>query len=679
MTATPIHELPAEVEVIEHQWIPMRDGTRLSARIWKPAGAEQEPVPAILEFIPYRKRDIKRMRDTQIHHYFAAHGFAGVRVDLRGSGESEGVLTDEYLPQEQEDGEDILQWLAEQPWCNGDVGMIGISWGGFNGLQLAARRPPQLKAVIAVAATDDRYADDVHYKGGCLLNDNLSWASVMFAFNSMPPDPKIVGERWREMWMQRLEHSGLWLKQWMDHPVRDDYWRHGSVCEDYSAIEVPVMIVSGWADGYPNPVFRLVENLQAPCKGLVGPWSHIYPHLGLPGPQIGFLQEALRWWEHWLKGEDTGVMEEPRLRVWMQDSVRPRTQYARRPGRWVAEPTWPSPHVQPTRLQLSPRHLQWPGEPPLETDPERSVSIQSPLSVGLFGGKWCSYNNGPDLPYDQREEDGGALVFDTQPLEETVEVLGAPVMELELASSEPVAQIAVRLSDEAPDGKATRVTYGVLNLCHRHGHDRPAYLEPGQRERVRVPLDHIAQSFPPGHRIRLAVSTSYWPLTWAPPRPTRLTLFPEQSYLELPVRPPREEDQQLPAFEEAKAAPPPASTALEHGHGNWIVSRDLARDESILHVIEDDGRVRLEDVGLEIERSADEWYRARGDDFTSLNGEVIHRRRLRRDGWEVYTETRTLLTCDEGYFRIHATLDAYENGLRVFAKTWDERVPRTYL
>ncbi|MCG5539582.1 MULTISPECIES: CocE/NonD family hydrolase [unclassified Halorhodospira] len=679
MAARAVHELPNEVEVVEHQWITMRDGTRLSARIWKPAGAERNPVPAVLEFIPYRKRDIKRMRDTQIHHYFAAHGHAGVRVDLRGSGDSEGVLTDEYLLQEQEDAEDILRWLAEQPWCTGDVGMMGISWGGFNALQVAARRPPQLKAVIAVAATDDRYADDVHYKGGCLLNDNLSWASVMFAFNSMPPDPKIVGDRWREMWMQRLEDSGLWVKRWMSHPQRDDYWRHGSVCEDYSAIQVPVMIVSGWADGYPNPVFRLVENLQAPCKGLVGPWSHIYPHMGLPGPQIGFLQEALRWWDQWLRGEERGLLEEPRLRVWMQDSVRPRTQYASRPGRWVAEPGWPSPNIDWTRLQLSPRHMQWPGEPPPETDAGKPVAIQSPLSLGLFGGKWCSYNNGPDLPYDQREEDGGALIFDTQPLEEAVEILGAPVVELDLESSRPVAQIAVRLSDEAPDGKATRVTYGVLNLCHRNGHDQPAYLEPGSRERIRVPLDHIAQSFPRGHRIRLAVSTSYWPLAWPPPQPVRLTLYPEGCHLDLPVRPPREEDRGLPAFDEAEAAPPPASTALEHGHGNWIVSRDLARDESTLHVIEDDGRAYLEDVDLEVERSADEWYRARGDDFTSLSGEVIHRRRLRRGDWSIYTETRTLLTCDEGHFRIHATLDAYENGLRVFAKTWDERVPRAFL
>ncbi|MFP4561386.1 MAG: CocE/NonD family hydrolase [Thiohalorhabdus sp.] len=672
----PERKLPGSVQVIEHQWIPVRDGARLSARIWLPEGAEEVPVPAVLEFIPYRKRDIKRSRDTQIHHYFAAHGYAGVRVDLRGSGDSEGVLTDEYLPQEQDDAEDILRWLAEQSWCTGEVGMMGISWGGFNALQLAARQPPELKAVIAVAATDDRYADDVHYKGGCLLNDNLSWASTMFAFNSMPPDPQVVGDGWRDMWFRRLENSGLWVKRWMAHQQRDAYWRHGSVCEDYGAIRVPVMAVSGWADGYVNPVFRLVEHLAVPTKGLIGPWSHIYPHQGLPGPKIGFLQEALRWWDQWLKGEDTGVAREPRLRVWMQDSVRPRTSYARRPGRWVAEPEWPSGNIHKTPLALSHNHLHWPGENKERGGP---VSVQSPLSVGLFGGKWCSFSNGPDLPYDQREEDGGSLTFDTGPLTETVEILGAPEVVLDLEVDRPVAQLAVRLSDRAPDGKATRVTYGVLNLCHRQGHDRPRYLEPGRREQVRLAMDHIAQSFPSGHRLRLSVSTSYWPLVWLPPEPVTLTIHPDGSRLELPVRPPRPEDEALASFEPAEAAPPPERTPLELGEANWEIHRDLARDESTLHVIEDQGRVRLEDLDLEVGRSSEEWYRVRGDDFLSANGETVHHRSLRRGAWSVATETRTLLWCDRESFHLNATLDAYEDGRRVYAKTWEEQVPRRFL
>src|SRR6056297_485079 len=265
---------PNKVIEIENTWIPMPDGKRLAARLWLPEGAESEPVPAILEYIPYRKRDAMRARDAQIYPYFAGHGYAGVRVDLRGSGDSEGVLTDEYLQQELDDGIAILQWLERQPWCNGRVGMMGISWGGFNGLQIAAMRPPALKAIVTLSSTDDRYADDIHHMGGCLLGDNLSWASTMFAYNTMPPDPELVGERWRDMWFQRLEGRGLWLAKWLRHQRRDAYWRHGSVCEDFGAIRCPVYAVSGWSDGYSNAVFRLLEHLDVPRKGLIGPWSH---------------------------------------------------------------------------------------------------------------------------------------------------------------------------------------------------------------------------------------------------------------------------------------------------------------------------------------------------------------------------------------------------------------------
>ena len=400
------------VQVIEHTTIPMADGTRLAARIWLPHDAEAKPVPAILEYIPYRKRDFTRMRDATTHAYFAAHGYAGVRVDLGGSGDSEGVLTDEYLECELADGMRVIEWLAEQPWCGSNVGMIGISWGGFNGLQIAARQPAALKAVICVCFTDDRYADDVHYMGGCLLAENLSWASVMFAFNSLPPDPELVGESWRKMWFERLENSGLWLEQWLTHQKRDDYWRHASVCEDYAAVACPVMAVSGWADGYTNPVFRVLEHLDVPRQGLIGPWSHKYPHQGIPGPAIDFQGVAVRWWDRWLKNRDNGVDDEPMLRVWIQETVHPASSYQYRPGYWAAEAEWPSSNVENHTLELAPGRLTASGAP---AEPAE-LTIESPLGVGLFGGKWCSYALGADLPYDQREEDGGALTFDTEPL-----------------------------------------------------------------------------------------------------------------------------------------------------------------------------------------------------------------------------------------------------------------------
>jgi uncharacterized protein len=676
MRVLPLEELPREFETIEHTWIPMRDGTRLAARIWLPVGAEERPVPAILEYIPYRKRDHTRTRDARKHPYFAAHGYAAVRVDLRGSGDSEGVLTDEYLPQELQDGEDVLAWIADQPWCDGSVGMIGISWGGFNGLQIAARRPPQLKAVIAVSATDHRYTDDVHYMGGCLLSDNLSWSSQMFAYNSLPPDPEIVGDVWRDRWFQRLEGSGLWLDTWLSHQHYGDYWRHGSIAEDYGAIQVPVMMVSGWADGYSNAVFRVVENLKVPRKGLVGPWSHLYPHLGSPGPAIGFLQEALRWWDRWLKGVDNGVDAEPALWVWMQHTVEPTAAYDRRPGHWVAESRWPSPRVEQRVHSLTRGRILAPGVEPTQEPEARPIS--SPLTVGMFGGKWCSYATAPDQPHDQRAEDGGSLVFDTDPLTEPLEVLGAPEVELELESSHPVAMVALRLSDIARNDKATRVSYGLLNLCHRDGHEDPKPVVPGERMRVRIVLNHCAQRFPAGHRIRLSLSTSYWPLAWPPPEPVRLRVYPEGSTLTLPVRPACEEDVP-PEFESAETTPPIETTIVEAPKHNWVVKRDLGSDQTSLEVINDYGLWRIEEIDLQIGKRNFEWYRHIGEDVTTALGETLVVRTLSRGQWSVETVGRTELSCTATAFELHATLDAYENGKRVFSRIWDRRIPRDLL
>lgn len=647
----------------------MADGTRLAARTWIPEDAASNPVPAIFEYIPYRKRDGVRLRDETMHPYFAGHGYACFRIDLRGSGDSEGILTDEYLQQELDDGVAIIEWLAQQSWCNGNVGIIGISWGGFNGLQIAAMQPPQLKAVISVCSTDDRYADDVHYMGGCLLGDNLSWASTMFAYNSLPPDPEIVGDKWRDMWFKRLRGSGLWLDTWLQHQHRDAYWQHGSICENFSQVQTPVMAVSGWADGYSNAVFRLLENLPGPRLGLIGPWSHKYPHLGVPGPAIGFLQESLRWWDKWLKDEETGIMDEPMLRAWMLDSMPPSTFYHQRYGRWVSEDVWPPVQTPVHAYKLDDYRLV-----DLDEDVhEKRLSLQSPLSNGLFAGKWCSYSATPDLPHDQREEDGGALVFTTAPFAETLEILGAPVIELELSASRPVAMIAVRLSDMRPDNKVTRVTYGLLNLTHRDSHSNPSPLEPGKKYRVRIQLNHIAQTFPRGHRIRIAISSSYFPLAWPPPKSTQLTIHTGNSQLKLPVRIPKEE---ITGFPETEMSANSQQRQIVEGHQNWRVIRDLDTDDSTLEVINDNGIYQLEDIDLKVQRETLEWYSYQGDDFSSAKGETLWTRSFQRGDWNVKTITRTILRCDDKNFYLDAELDAFEGDRRVYSNNWNRTIKR---
>jgi uncharacterized protein len=468
----------------------------------------------------------------------------------------------------------------------------------------------------------------------------------------------------------------MWLEEWLRHQRRDEYWKHASVCEDFAAIRCPVLAVSGWADGYSNAVFRLLASLDFPRRGLIGPWSHKYPHLGQPGPAIGFLQELVQWWDHWLKGVDNDAMAGPMLRVWMQESMPPSTAYAERPGRWVGEERWPSPTIEASRHPLARHRIAPVGE---EVEGE-SVTIESPLSVGQFAGKWCSYNAPPDLPYDQREEDGGSLVFDGDVLPERTEILGSPVVDLSFAASAPVAMVAVRLSDVAPDGAATRVTYGLSNLTHQASHESPHPLVPGRTYRARVALNGVAHAFPPGHKLRLSLSTSYWPLAWPPPEPVRLTVFPGESALELPVRRSAEgTDEPAITFGEPEGAPPLATTQLRPGEQRWEVNRDLVTYRSALEVVKDLGTVRFDDIALDVTRRADERYSWVGNTFDSVRGEVAWVMGFARDGWSVRTETRTVLSCTPTEFRLHGQLDAYEGEERVAARSWSTTVPRDHL
>jgi uncharacterized protein len=657
---------------MDNVWIPLSDGTSLSARIWLPEGAEQSPVPAILEYLPYRKGDATAIDDSLRHPYFARHGYAAVRVDIRGSGDSEGVLLDEYHPQEQEDGLEVLRWLAGQPWCSGSVGMMGISWGGFNSLQIAARRPPELKAIITACSTDDRYADDVHYIGGSVLGYYmLLWASVMLAYNARPPDPLVVGERWREMWRQRLEQSPFLIETWLAHQHRDDYWRQGSVCEDYSAITCPVYLVGGWSDGYTNAIFRLLEGLSCPRKAIIGPWEHVWPEEGVPGPAIGFLQEALRWWDKWLKGIETGIMQEPVLRCWMQDAVEPKPAYETRPGRWIAEPSWPPQSIHTEVLHLGPGDLQRDRPSP------SIVRHSSPQTVGLSAGSWLPYSNPADLPADQRCDDAGSMCFDTSPLTEPVELLGVPEVRIDVAASQPHAFIAVRLCDLAPDNTSALITRGILNLCHRGGHEHPAPLEPHKAYRVRIPLKAIAYSVPSGHRLRLAVSTSYWPWIWPSPEPVTIAVhLGGENILRLPVRPPRPDDDDLRPFGPPETATPLAFEWLQPRRPQVTITRDVAsgRVEYCERRSLWGGR-RLPD-GLEYLDDDPIWYTITEGDPLSAAIRFHRTIEIGRGTWRTRVEAATTMSATSESFVISGTLSALEGDEGFFTRNYSLSIPR---
>jgi putative CocE/NonD family hydrolase len=665
-----LSEFPKRVRGIENLWIPLSDGSRLAARMWLPDDAEAAPVPVVLEYLPYRKRDATAMLDALMHPYFACHGYAAVRVDIRGTGDSDGLLMGEYLRQEQDDCLEVIAWLAKQPWCNGAVGMIGISWGGFNGLQVAARQPPALKAIVTLCSTDDRYTDDVHFMGGALLTDNLRWGTTLHAFAALPPDPILVGESWRDMWLQRLHNVRFFAAEWLRHQRRDSFWRHGSVCEDYAAIRCAVYAVGGWVDGYSNAVPRLLAKLVCPRKGLVGPWGHQMPMVAVPGPQIGFLQEALRWWDKWLKGEDTGIMDEPMLRVWMQEGVRPAALHREIPGRWVVEPSWPSPAIKARRLYLTPHGLaEKPG-------PEAPLLLSSPETVGLLGGIWCPFDIFADEPSDQRCEDARSLCFDTEPLPDRIEILGAPVLELQVASDRRNAKLVVRLCDVHPNGASTRVSYGVLNLTHRDGHASPGPLGPGERHRVAVQLNDTAYSFPPGHHIRVALSSTYWPITWPSPERVVLTVFTVGGCLSLPVRMPRADDASLPPFQPPEVSSVEPNTVLCPGAGSRTVCRELDTGETVSTVFDDRGHVRMEATGIEMASTRRTQYRIGDDDPLSASMESRWSIEIGRGDWRTRTVVRSLMTATCDSFRLRAELDAFEGDRRICNRNWDCAIPR---
>jgi putative CocE/NonD family hydrolase len=665
-----VGQFPRQVWEIENHWIELSDGCRLAARIWLPVDAEDDPVPAILEYLPYRKRDGTAARDALTHPYFAGHGYACVRVDMRGNGESDGLMADEYLKREQDDALEVIDWIAGRPWCTGEVGMIGISWGGFNGLQVAARRPDPLKAVVTICSTDDRYADDIHYKGGCLLNENLGWASTMFAYSSRPPDPELVGSRWRDMWLERLENTPILVANWLEHPHRDAYWKHGSVCEGFADIEAAVLAVGGWGDAYSNAVPRLITGLEAPARGLVGPWVHKYPHVAVPGPQIGFLQECLRWWDHWLKSEDTDVMLEPLYRAYMMESALPQTSYEHRDGRWIAESEWPSPAIGTRVLALNPGRLH------VEPQDEVPLTVRSPESTGSGCGEYCAMWLGPEWPADQRDDDARSLTFDSAPLSERAEIFGAPAVELELEADKPCAFLAVRLCDVHQAGESTRVTYGILNLTHRDSHEEPSPLEPGRRYRVRIQLDDVAYAFPAGHRVRVAISTNYWPLVWPSPEAATVTLYSGVSRLLLPVRKPRDDDEALRPFLPAEAAPAQDVEVLREKRSTRTVERDLASGVCTTRILDDFGEVRDRTHGLRYGARAREKYRIVDGDPSSARVTIHWTETLGRGDWSVRTETvQTMWSSPESFF-VRSEMEAFEGEERIFQRTWDTTVPR---
>ncbi len=672
-----VTEFPFAVSDEPDVGIVLSDGCRLSARVWRAVGAG--PVPAVLEYIPYRKRDGTLPRDEMMHPYVAGHGYACVRVDMRGNGDSDGLMDDEYTAQELADACEVIAWLAAQPWCSGAVGMMGKSWGGFNCLQTAFLQPPALKAVIAVCATTDRFADDIHFKGGCLLGENFGWGAVMLSYSSRPPDP-MLRDDWREVWRARLEAEPWLAPRWAALQERGAYWAHGSVCEDYARMTVPVQVWGGWADGYMNTVAALVQNVGA--KGIVGPWVHQYPHTAVPGPQVGFLDEALRWWDRWLKGIENGAEDDPAYRVFMMHSAPPDAAAPVRAGHWVAEAAWPSARVTLRVLQLgfaaSAPGVSHPRTPVGYLGTENAgrfvMRVSTPQHLGIAAGEFFPMGLNAEMAGDQSGDDALSVCFDGAVLDRPLDLLGAARVSLTLSSDRPLGFVVARLCDVAPDGRSVRLAHGMLNLCHRGGAAKPEPMVPGQPVDLVFDLDQMACRVAAGHRIRLALSNSYWPFVWPSPEAGVLTVT--AGSLGLPVHQGSQAEWVPPA---ARHAQPWKHRVVRAGRSARRVETDLLSGLVALVVEEDGGDVENLDHGLTTGETLTERWEIHPDDPLRAKATHVWDQRLSRGAWAVRTRAWAEMTQTATHLVMSARLTAWEGDREVFDRRWDDRVERRFV
>ncbi|MEX2421775.1 MAG: CocE/NonD family hydrolase [Actinomycetota bacterium] len=645
-------------------FLPMRDGVRIAATVYRPDGVG--PWPCLVEALPYRKDDLTAHYRPEYHRFADEFGYVVCRIDVRGTGSSEGIATGEYTADELEDIAEAIAWLAAQPWSNGNVGMYGTSWSGFNSLQVAMLRPPALKAICSIFASDDRYADDVHYFGGMLKQlDLVDYPLYMEAMNVLPPVPRIVGQGWRDAWERRVASYTPWLLDQLEHQTYDAFWKHGSLREDFGAITAPTMLVTGWADGYTNIALRGMAELECPRRLLAGPWSHADVETSRPGPNIDLVVEMARWWDRWLKGVDNGVDREPPIVVFVRRPTPPAWDLPIYRGEWRFEAGWPIERGGERALSLETARSNRSGEGPDALDVRGDVGWTAWIS--------CAGKPPWGQPLDQRPDEAFSLVYDWEPLQDEVEILGHPTVRARLASSAPVACLSAKLCDVHPDGTSQLVTRGLLNLTHRDARESPSPLEPGQSYDVTLELEVTSWVFEPGHRIRLDLAGTDWPNCWPPPTPVTLTIDRTRSSLVLPIV-------EGPApVAERPALPEPRLPQIWSADGvRSTIEHDLARRETRA-IVRYGGSSEADEVAPLI----DERYAGTVGVSTDDPGRAwVDATATYTISWPeatVTAEARGRIESDAKAFHVRLEIDTTEDGQRTWSRRFDRRIPRRLL
>ncbi len=659
--------------------VPMRDGITLSANLWLPIATQPtEKFPAILEMIPYRKDDWRAPGDQQRGSYFAQRGFVFCRLDIRGTGSSEGLALDEYTPAETQDGCEAVEWLAAQSWCNGNVGMWGISYGGFTSIQVALLQPPHLKAIAPVYATDDRYLDDVHYLGGCVTASELAqYAVSMVGMNALPPKVDYAGDEWAAQWKARLEQTP-WLIEWLRQQTDGPYWRSGSLAPNYDRITCAILSIGGWADSYPNAPLRMHAHCRrAPRKTLIGNWVHSLPDSAYPGPNVDWLHEVVRFFDYWLKGIDNGVMNDPALIYFRREYTLPEAFPKTMNGEWVAEAEYPIGQMKATEFYLSDRVLT-PSPSPFQgegNDHYPHLPTHGTRSALCYGAGVAP--NG--LARDLRPDEALSLTYTSEPLDEPVDIVGMPEAVLFLSCTALVAYVVVRLTDVAPDGTSALVTTGILNLTHRNSHADPQPLTPGEVYEVRVPLRAIGYRFLPGQRIRLSIASAWWPVIFPSPYPANNYLHrgsATPSRLILPTIP---IDHSAPKPIEFKTTPP---ELIEYGTSVgvepiWQIEEDVIKDTVTVRV-QDGDTTTLPDGTTLLEAEHITMTAHQHDPaHAQLVNEVTYR--LQEQGYDIDIHATGTLRTTATHFHIDIELQVKLNSHLFFQKSWLETIARKWV
>ena len=658
------------VQVVD-VWIPMDDGVRLAVTLYRPDAAAPQPV--ILEALPYRKDDATLSYRAEYERLCREGDYVVARLDVRGTGSSEGIAVDEYTEREQRDIEAVIAWLADQEWSSGAVGMYGTSYSGFNSLQLACRRPPALRAIIAIYATDDRYTDDVHYGGGALRGiDLVDYCHYMTAFNALPPVPSVFGDGWKDEWRRRVDGTEPWLLSWLREQHDGPYWRNGSVRsaasgdgrdDGYDRIECPTMLVAGWADGYRNNSFRTFERLRGPKALLFGPWSHMSTAYSLPGPHLDLVPEMITWWDRWLRGMENGIDQEPPIRVFVRHATRPEPDLAIHAGEWRYEPEWP-----PNRLVE--RELAPARNDVVEVVPHGGVGVDAWISCagGLPWGQ----------PLDLRSDDAWSVcldwsVDDVMAGAAAVEVLGHARLRTRVRVAAPTAQLSAKLESVFRDGTSALVARGVLNLASRTSMAEPTSMPVGEWCDLELELEAGSWVFPADHRVRLALAGGDWPNTWMAPNSAPIEVDLAVTRLIVPVLDGASPVDRIPTFADAGGFGRTGDPS-EHDDGRsptprWQIERDvLART-----VTARTHYGNVDDHYVDDYRGAVSVSQA---DPAIGTAEAATTVELRWPEAVVRSEARLRFRSDAERYEVEIDLDVDLDGTPFARRTWHESFPR---